>query len=178
MASTVGLESTLEIQILLSGHLFHAATVRETLETLRSATGNTFQPSSASTDPATPAAASAKRPRHEAAVEEEAVVERVRGEGSSNQVAGATGEEKTAAAAVSAREQSWRDRQQKKKKQEQLNLKQQGRVAGVTKGKKKKRGVEREFDHSRWRRRTVAVQLMYEGGGYAGFCSQAGDDHA
>lgn len=91
-------------------------------------------------------------------------------------MAGATGEAKTAAAAVSSREQSWRDRQQQKK-QEQLNLKQQGGVAGGTKGKKKKRGAGREFDHSRWRRRTVAVQLMYEGGSYAGFCSQAGDGH-
>ncbi|CAN0196865.1 unnamed protein product, partial [Ectocarpus sp. 12 AP-2014] len=34
-------------------------------------------------------------------------------------------------------------------------------------------GQQRDFDHSRWRKRTVAVQLMYEGGGYAGFCSQS-----
>lgn len=168
---------------MLYEHPFYAGTVQETLATLRSATGNTCQPSSASTDPATPAAAPAKRPRHKAAAEE-AVEERVRSGGSFNQVAGATGEAKTGATEVSARGQSWRDRQQQKK-QEQLNLKQhqeqqkqQGRVAGGTKGKKKKRGAEREFDHSRWRRRTVAVQLMYEGGGYAGFCSQAGDDHS
>ena len=41
---------------------------------------------------------------------------------------------------------------------------------------KKKRQIaargERSFDHSKWRRRTVAVQLMYEGENFAGFCSQ------
>ena len=84
------------------------------------------------------------------------------------------------AAPVSARGQSWRDKQQLKKQQkQQLEKQQQDREggAGGKPGKKKKRGAEREFDHSRWRRRTVAVQLMYEGEGYAGFCSQASYYH-
>lgn len=53
------------------------------------------------------------------------------------------------------------------------DLPQRNRQAGMSKKKRQAaaRG-ERSFDHSKWRRRTVAVQLMYEGQNFAGFCSQ------
>lgn len=72
------------------------------------------------------------------------------------------------AEAISARGLSWKEKQRRKKV-----VAAAAAAAGVVAGKgKKKRGQERDFDHSRWRKRTVAFQLMYEGGGYAGFCSQ------
>lgn len=66
-----------------------------------------------------------------------------------------------AAPGESARGAEWREQQRLKH-------------AGAGKGGKKKRrgGLGRGFDHSRWRRRKVAIQLMYEGERYAGFCSQ------
>lgn len=77
--------------------------------------------------------------------------------------AAADGEASSAAGRPSARGLSWTNRKREKQQQ------QAGRAG---KGRRKKRGQERGFDHSRWRRRTVAVQLMYEGQNFAGFCSQ------
>ncbi|CAM9796854.1 unnamed protein product, partial [Laminaria digitata] len=73
---------------------------------------------------------------------------------------------------ISARGLSWKEKQREKKVAAAAAA-----AAGVVPGKgKKKRGQERNFDHSRWRKRTVAFQLMYEGEGYAGFCSQSEGD--
>ena len=72
------------------------------------------------------------------------------------------------AEAISARGLSWKEKRQQKKVAAVAAA-----AASVVVGKgKKKRGQERDFDHARWRKRTVAFQLMYEGEGYAGFCSQ------
>ncbi|CAM9740210.1 unnamed protein product [Ectocarpus sp. 6 AP-2014] len=66
---------------------------------------------------------------------------------------------------------SWREKQRQKAAEKEAAA----GGGGNKKGRKSKKGAgqQRDFDHSRWRKRTVAVQLMYEGGGYAGFCSQS-----
>ncbi|CAB1099278.1 unnamed protein product [Ectocarpus sp. CCAP 1310/34] len=66
---------------------------------------------------------------------------------------------------------SWREKQRQKAAEKEAG----GGGGGNKKGRKSKKGAgqQRDFDHARWRKRTVAVQLMYEGGGYAGFCSQS-----
>ncbi|CBJ28643.1 pseudouridylate synthase 3 [Ectocarpus siliculosus] len=68
---------------------------------------------------------------------------------------------------------SWREKQRQKAAEKEAGG--GGGGGGNKKGRKSKKGAgqQRDFDHSRWRKRTVAVQLMYEGGGYAGFCSQS-----
>eukprot|EP00752_Nemacystus_decipiens_P008308 g7426.t1 len=66
-----------------------------------------------------------------------------------------------------ARGASWREKQRQKAAKAAEN------GAGGGGGGSKKLKKDRDFDHSRWRKRAVAVQLMYEGGNYAGFCSQS-----
>ncbi|CAN0418335.1 unnamed protein product [Ectocarpus sp. 12 AP-2014] len=67
---------------------------------------------------------------------------------------------------------SWREKQRQKAAEKEAGG---GGGGGNKKRRKSKKeaGQQRDFDHSRWRKRTIAVQLMYEGGGYAGFCSQS-----
>ncbi|CAM9193141.1 unnamed protein product [Ectocarpus sp. 4 AP-2014] len=69
---------------------------------------------------------------------------------------------------------SWREKQRQKAAEKEAGGG-GGGGGGNKKGRKSKKGAgqQRDFDHSRWRKRTVAVQLMYEGGAYAGFCSQS-----
>ena len=71
-----------------------------------------------------------------------------------------------------ARGASWREKQLQKaaKAAEKRAENGAGGVGGSGSSRRQKK--DRDFDHSRWRKRTVAVQLMYEGGNYAGFCSQ------
>ncbi|CAN0107273.1 unnamed protein product [Discosporangium mesarthrocarpum] len=38
----------------------------------------------------------------------------------------------------------------------------------------RKKGRKNPFDHSRFRKRRIAIRLMYEGGAYAGFVAQSG----
>lgn len=65
----------------------------------------------------------------------------------------------------SARGAAWKAKQQ-------LKAQQRAGDSSVGSGKKRRKGGDREFDHSCVRRRNIAVQLMYEGETYAGFCSQ------
>ncbi|CAN0067146.1 unnamed protein product [Ectocarpus fasciculatus] len=94
-------------------------------------------------------------------------------EASSTQGGTAAGSARAAQAPVppqGPRGLSWREKQRQKAAEKEA-----GGGSGTKKGRKGKKaaGQQRDFDHSRWRKRTVAVQLMYEGGGYAGFCSQS-----
>lgn len=81
------------------------------------------------------------------------------------------GNDEDAAAGVglyqSVRGEAWKEKKRLKLEEQRLK---QGNAGKAT--KKKRKGNGRSFDHARWRRRTVAIQLMYEGENYAGFCSQ------
>lgn len=65
---------------------------------------------------------------------------------------------------------SWKEKQREKAQAAAEKGAGKGKGKGGGGSSRKKKG--RDFDHARWRKRSIAVQLMYEGENYAGFCSQ------